>query len=91
LLLQPDTTDITLAEKVIYPNGVSKAPSRNLATADRQHGMQDTSSNAQHEQDVMQASNSQCKGMQKGSNKIILSASYKMAICHNSSSLFLLD
>ena len=38
----------------------------------------------------MEASNSQCEGMQKGSNKVILSASYKMVISHNSSSLFLL-
>jgi hypothetical protein len=72
---------ISLAEKVIYPNGVSTAQPRNLAAANRPHGMQDISSTMQqHEQDVMEASNSKCKGMQKGSNKIILSASYKMAI-----------
>jgi len=91
-LLWAGTTDISLAEKVIYPNGVSTAQSRNLARAKRSDGMQDISSTTQqHEQDVMEALNSYCKGMQKGSNKIILSASYKMTICHNSSSLFLLD
>jgi hypothetical protein len=85
LLLRPGTTDIPLAEKVHYPDGLSTEQSRNLAAANRLHGMQDTPSTMQHEQDVMEALNSKCKGMQKCSNKIIISASYKMAICHISS------
>jgi hypothetical protein len=41
LLLWAGTTDISLAEKVIYPNGVSTAQSKNLARANRPHGIQD--------------------------------------------------
>jgi hypothetical protein len=56
LLTWPGTTDISLAEKVIYPNGVSTAQSINLATANKPHGMQEISSTTQqHEQDVMKA------------------------------------
>jgi hypothetical protein len=73
LLLWPGTTDISLAEKIVYPNGVSTEQSRNLAIANRPHGMQDISSTTQqHEQDVMEASNSQFQltvsaGLDKGS------------------------
>jgi hypothetical protein len=72
LLLRPGTTDIPLAEKVTYPNGLPTKQSRDLAAANGLHGMQDTPSTMQHEQDVMEASNSQCEGMQQCSNKIIL-------------------
>jgi hypothetical protein len=86
LLLRPSTTDIPLAEKVTYPNGLSTEQSRNPAALIRLHGMQDISSTMQqHEQNITAASNSQCEGMQKGSNKLMLSASYKTAICHISS------